>query len=136
MSDDDFQAKAAFYDSSYASSLAIMIENLFKIARLMDNHKLHALANQSLEKQLAAFKNRPSQYPRGLSAYLQSLLSVVVLKSIKVNLLKNKATINIVTYPYLLLKPSEDANFLACKIDTCFAIDKNLHKVIKKVEGL
>ncbi len=134
MSDDAFKAKAAFYDASYASALAIMIEDLFKIAVLSDNHKLHAFAKQSLEKNLSALKATPSQYPSGLKVYLQSLLSFVVLKSTKENLQKSRETINAIKYPYLLLKPSEDENFLACKIDTCFAIDKKLKKVIEKIE--
>ena len=136
MSDDAFKAKAEFYDSSYASALAIMIENLFKIAILSDNHKLHAFANDSLESQLAALKATPSQYPSGLNTYLQSLLSVVVVKSTKENLMKHREALDKIQYPYLLLKPSEDTNFLACKIDSCFAIDKNLKNVIQKIDSL
>ncbi len=136
MSDDDFKAKAEFYDASYASSLAIMIENLLKIALLTDNQKLYAFAQNNLDTQLAALKSVPSQYPSGLTTYLQSLLSPVVIKSSKQNLSKQKETLNAIHYPYILLKPSADENFLACKIDNCFAIDKNLKNVILKIEGL
>ena len=134
MSDDDFEAKAEFYDTSYRSSMAVMIENLFKIAILSDNLKLNAFAKESLASSFAALKSFPNQYPYGLKTYLQSLLSNVVIKSTKENLEKNRAILDAIKYPYVLLKPSEDASFLACKIDTCFAIDKDVNVVINKVE--
>ncbi len=136
MSDDDFEARAEFYDASYRSAQAVMIENLFKIAVLTDNLKLHAFAKESLNRNLSALKSAPNQYPQGLKTYLQSLLGNVVIKSTKENLTKNKTSLDTIKYPYLLLKPSKDTNFLACKIDVCFAIDKELDAVIKKIGKL
>ncbi len=136
MSDDAFKAKAEFYDASYASALAIMIENLLKIAMLSDNHTLYDFAKKSLQTQLAALKAQPSQYPCGLKTYLQSLLSPVLIKSTKTHLSKERETLDSIHYPYILLKPSTDENFLACKIDSCFATDKNLKNVILKIEDL
>ncbi len=136
MSDDTFEAKAEFYDASYRSAMAVMIENLFKIAILSDNHKLHAFAKESLATHLAALKALPNQYPYGLKIYLQSLLSNVVIKSTKENLQKNRALLDTVKYPYTLLQPSNDSNYLACKIDACFAIDKELEVVIDKINLL
>ena len=133
MSDDDFEAKAEFYDASYRSSLAVMIENLFKIAILTDNLKLNAFAKESLESNLGALNALPNQYPYGLKAYLQSLLSNVVIKSKKENLEKNRVILDSIKYPYVLLKPSEDTNFLACKIDTCFVIDEDVKVVVEKI---
>lgn len=135
MSDDDFEARAEFYDASYRSAQAVMIENLFKIAILTDNLKLHAFANESLNRNLSALKSAPNQYPQGLKTYLQSLLSNVVIKSTKENLTKNRTSLDAIKYPYVLLKPSKDVNFLACKINSCFAIDKDLDEVIKKINS-
>ena len=134
MSDDDFEAKAEFYDASYRSSMAVMIENLFKIAILSDNLKLNAFAKESLASSLAALKSLPNQYPYGLKTYLQSLLSNVVIKSTKENLEKNREKLDMIKYPYVLLKPSEDRNFLACKIDSCFSIDKSVDIVLEKID--
>ncbi len=135
MSDDDFEARAEFYDASYRSAQAVMIENLFKIAILTDNLKLHAFANESLNRNLSVLKSAPNQYPQGLKTYLQSLLSNVVIKSTKENLTKNRTSLDAIKYPYVLLKPSKDMNFLACKINSCFAIDKDLDEVIKKINS-
>ncbi len=55
-------------------------------------------------------------------------------KDAKENLVNNRAKLNAIQYPYTLFKPSKDKNFLACKIDACFAIDKNLDLVIEKIE--
>ncbi len=71
---------------------------------------------------------------KNLKTYLQSLLSNVVLKSTKENLIQNRKLINQIKYPFVLLKPTKDQNFLACKIDHCFAMDKELAEVIKKIK--
>ncbi len=134
MSDDNFKTKAEFYDASYRSSLAVMLENLFKIAILSDNLKLQTFAQKSLDSQLSEIEYSPNQHPYALKTYLQSLLSNVVIKSTKENLVKNRDKLNSIKYPYTLLKPTQDKNFLACKIDHCFAMSKNLEDVIKKIK--
>jgi uncharacterized protein YyaL (SSP411 family) len=133
MSDDDFKLKADFHDASYRSALAVMLEDIFKISILDDNLKLNSFATESLSKYLSLLKNSPAVYPYGLKTYLQSSLSNVVIKSTKENLEKNREKLNSINYPYTLFKPTTDKEFLACKIDRCFAIDHDLDKVIKKV---
>jgi uncharacterized protein YyaL (SSP411 family) len=134
MSDDAFESKAEFYDASYRSAMAVMVEDLLQIAILSDNLKLYAFAKDTLQRNLPYLKSSASNYPYGLKTYLQSLLSPVVLKSTKENLEKNRKKLDKVNYPYLLLKPTEDENFLACKIDTCFAIGKDVDEVIRKIK--
>ena len=134
MSDDAFESKAEFYDASYRSAMAVMVEDLLQIAILSDNLKLYAFAKDTLQRNLPYLKSSASHYPYGLKTYLQTLLSPVVLKSTKENLEKNRKKLDKVNYPYLLLKPTEDENFLACKIDTCFAIGKDVDEVIKKIK--
>ena len=134
MSDDAFKAKAAFYDASYRSAMAIMIENIFKIALLSDNIKLYHFGLKSLQSKLAALKQSPSHYPTGMKVLLESLSAPIVLKSSVENLQANRERIDQITYPFVLLKPSSDRHFLACKIDRCFAVDESLEEVIKKIE--
>lgn len=134
MSDDDFMIKAEFYDASYRSAMAVMIENLFKIAILSDNLSLYSFAKNSLDKNLTQLKSAPSQYPYGLKVYLQSLLSNVVIKSTKENLVENKDALDAIKYPYVLLKPSCDKDFLVCNIDSCFFADKDVKEVVKAAD--
>ncbi len=136
MSDDAFEAKAAFYDASYVSAKAIMIEDLFKIALLSDNQKLHAFAKESLQKEFSSVESVLAQYPYGLKVILENIHAWVVLKSTKSNLHSSSTEIDAIKYPYLLQKPSLDENFLACKMDVCFAIDKKLKNVILKINSL
>jgi uncharacterized protein YyaL (SSP411 family) len=133
MSDDSFKSKADFHDGSYRSALTVMLEGIFKVAILNDNIKLDSFAKESLSKYLVLLKSYPHQYPYGLKTYMQSKLSNIVIKSTKENLEKNRLNLNGINYPYTLFKPSKDEKFLACKIDQCFAIDKDLNVVIKKI---
>jgi uncharacterized protein YyaL (SSP411 family) len=136
MSDDAFESKAAFYDASYVTAKAIMIEDIFKIALLSDNLKLHAFAKDSLEWELSAVQATPSQYPYGLKVVLQNIHAWVVLKSTKSNLQRHREQLDAIKYPFLLLKPSPDEKFIACKIDVCFGVDSNLKNVILKIDAL
>jgi uncharacterized protein YyaL (SSP411 family) len=136
MSDDTFEAKAAFHDASYVSAKVIMIEDIFKIALLSEDLKLHAFAQKSLEKEFASVASFPSQYPSGVRVILANIHGWVVLKSTKSNLEQSSKQIDMITYPYLLKKPHNDKNFSACKIDQCFAIDKKLKNVILKIDNL
>ncbi len=94
MSDDDFKSKAQFYDASYRSAKAVMVESILKIAILTDNNKLDAFAKESLNSSLAELKALPNQYPYGFKTYLQSYLSNIVIKSTKENLEKNRTLLN------------------------------------------
>ncbi len=133
MSDDAFEAKASLYDASYASAKAIMIENLLKLAILSDNQKLDAFAKESLKREYTALKAAPSHYPTALRLYLSSHFGEVVLKSRVKNLIAADGKIAAIKYPFLLLKASDEAAFLACKIDRCFAIDKDINNVLEKI---
>jgi uncharacterized protein YyaL (SSP411 family) len=136
MSDDAFKAKAAFNDTSYRSALAIMIEDLFKIALLTDNLALDAFARKVLHQELAALKATPSHYPTGVKVALESIYNWVVLKSTKAHLLAAKPQLKALRFPFVLLKATDNEKFLACKIDSCFAIDEKLETVLKKIEKL
>jgi uncharacterized protein YyaL (SSP411 family) len=136
MSDDDFKAKAEFYDTSYRSALAIMIEDMFKLALLTDNLALETFARKSLQHLSGAFNTSLNQYPSGLRVALESHYTLVVLKSTKENLRKKKSYINSIRFPFVLLKATDDEKFIACKIDRCFAIDKKLEVVLEKIDKL
>ena len=134
MSDDTFRADASAYDASYRSALAVMIQNLFQIAALSENQKLHAFAGDVLMDTAGQMFAAPQSFPTLVQAYLGSQYGWVVLKGKKEVLLKKRDKILHVRYPFLLQKAEETENFLACKIDRCFAVDKNLEYVLEKIE--
>ncbi len=136
MSDDEFVAKAELYDASYRSALAVMVENLFKIALLSDNYKLYSFAKRTLELNANSLNTMASNYPYAIKVALMEHFGGVVIKSTKENLLKHKKEIFGIDYPYILLKSSSDKSYLACKIDSCFISDKNISAVIEKINKL
>jgi uncharacterized protein YyaL (SSP411 family) len=133
MSDDDFRSKAAFYDASYRSAAAVMVENIFKLATYKEDIKLFMFGKDTLKK--IDIKSNPNNYPYAIKAYLQALFSPAIIKSTKENLIKNRSIIDKIKYPYILTKPTKDEKFIACKIDRCFSVDRDLNVVIKKIQS-
>ena len=136
MSDDAFRSKAALYDASYASAKAIMIENIFAISLLQEDLRLDGLAKKMLSQTVRELAVNPSQYPTAMLLSLQSLKGGIVLKSTIKNLENSREEIAQIRYPFIFLKPGNHEEFLACKIDQCFASDVKLKNVIQKIDNL
>ena len=134
LSDDDFKTPAEIDDNSYKSHLANMIANLYTLAVLTDDQELQDLANHSLEGISFTLSRYPSAYPWALRTYMLKTYGAVVIKSQETDKAKE---VFAGSYPFLNYKAWRETNHQACKIDVCFAYDKDMKTLKKKVqEGL
>jgi len=134
MSDDTFRSDASAYDASYRSALAVMLDNLFQIASLREDQKLYEFAQNALLSATGQMFAAPQSFPTLMEVYLGAEYGWVILKGKKELLIENTKKISQVRYPFLLLKSEESGQFLACKIDRCFAVDQNLEYILEKIE--
>jgi uncharacterized protein YyaL (SSP411 family) len=134
MSSDDFRVEAKFIDSSYRSDVAVMIENIVKIALLKQNRSLFNFAKESLKRAAATFERGVYFAPYALRVYLQSRYQPIVIKSKKENLIKRFEEIWSIEYPYLLLKSDKNSDFQACNLDSCFAVGESVEEIKKRIE--
>jgi len=135
--DDGLNIDVDLRDKYYTSSYGRMIQNLFKLAALSENLDFESVAKRSLETKMAEIEEKQDLVPSSAIALLMQEHGIVVLKHKKSVLAAKRKAIISIRYPYLVTKVKEDTdNFLACKVDRCFAYDRELAKVAKKIEGL
>lgn len=135
--DDELKVDVDLNDKYYTSSYGRMMQNLFRLAALSENLGFENIAKRSMQTKMAEIEEKQDLVPSSAIALLMQEYGVVVLKQTKDVLNAERKTISSVRYPYLLTKTKEDTeNFLACKVDRCFAYEKTLTKVTEKIENL
>ena len=135
--DDGLNIDVDLNDKYYTSSYGRMMQNLFRLAALSENLGFENIAKRSLETKMAEIEEKQDLVPSSAIALLMQEYGVVVLKQKKDVLNVKRNAIKTIRYPYLVTKVKEDTdNFLACKVDRCFAYDRELAKVAEKIEGL
>ena len=58
----------------------------------------------------------------------------VIIKSKFQNLAQSKKQIETFKYPFVLSKIEESDKYLACRVNSCFAYDTNVTKLLQKIE--
>ena len=134
MAEDDFVSEDSVYDTSYRSASAVMIDTILKIANLTEDHKLYSFAVDALHQVSGEMVHSAANFPTLVRVYLGKEQGWVTLKGQKESLLQAKKEIAAIRYPFILCKEEESKQFLACKIDRCFATDTKLEYVLEKIE--
>ncbi len=134
MSDDTFRSEASAYDTSYRSAMAVMLENLFKIANLTEDHKAYAFAKEALHEASAQMLASPYNFPTLVKVYLGYSHGWTLLKGKSERLLAAQPELFEKRDPFLLYKGVDGEQFLACKIDRCYAVDRKLEHILEKIK--
>ncbi len=134
MSDDAFESEASDYDASYRSALAVMLEDELILAHLHEDPRTYAIVQKDILTHVSRIMEAPHDFPSLTNLYLQERYGWTLLKAPLKILKKEKSLLQHVRYPYLLLKPVEGDDILACKIDRCFAHAKKIEDIVEKIE--
>ena len=134
MSNDGFNSQDDLYDSSYRSSMMVMVENLLKLALLKDNYKLYYSAIDMINSFSKELNSSPSSYAYGSKVALMVQNSIILIKSNRKNLLKYRDKIREIEYPFILIKDVDEDNFSACTMLKCFSSHKNLDNIIEDIK--
>jgi uncharacterized protein YyaL (SSP411 family) len=134
MSDDDFDSEASLYDASYRSALAVMLENLLKLAILNEDMQMYERVSGMIVRFSSQVEHAPQNFPTFVSAYLGLKLGWTILKIPKKEIEESRSAINSIAYPFLLLKPYDGEHFLACKMDRCFANGEKIEDIVEKIK--
>jgi len=130
MSNDAFQSEASTYDSSYKSSLSVMLDNLLKLAALTEDLGLQKIVHNSLENNSVTLSSSPSNSAWLTRAYMAYEKGFVVVKATKDKLV-NKEILN---YPFVVKKATSDTKYQACSINACFAYSDKFEEIVQKIE--
>jgi len=110
------------------------MQNILKLSLLKESFNFEKLAAISLQNFLKKISLEPNiKAPAMLRAYLMQKYGFVLLKSSVENLQKNAYRIHRSAYPYLLTKAQRYSDYMLCSMRQCFAKEKSLQKIMKKV---
>ncbi|MFA5502604.1 MAG: thioredoxin domain-containing protein [Sulfurovaceae bacterium] len=131
----EFATKAETYDSSYPSSLGIMLDVLGKLDMLSDLD-YGDIIFASLERHSHSLMRQPISSPCMSNVVSRYLKGLIVLKSTKTDLDKNHDSIALLSYPYLLLEASDEDGWSLCKKGSCFAHTKTFNEIKLHIDSL
>ncbi len=136
LSNDGIEAYADFDDKYYTAALSLMLEDMVRVASLSEDLALNSLVKKTLQSQGAVLEKNPQNASKLLHTFLRLKKGDVILKSTLPALLKEKEQIDRMRYPFVLSKVEESDTFLACRVNSCFAYDKNITMLIEKIEKM
>ncbi len=134
LSDDGIDAYADFDDKYYTASLSLMLEDLLRLSLLSEKTDLREIVKSTLQKQGAILEKDPQKASKLLHTFLRLQQGDVLIGAERDRLLQAKDEIDAIRYPFILTKVEEGDTYLACRINSCFAYDKNITTLIKKIE--
>ena len=134
LSNDGIEALADFDDRYYTSALSVMLENLIRVASLSEELDYDEIMKKTVKNAGAMEKKMLTSASKWVNVLLRSHMGDVIIKSSLQNLTKAKKEIEKFRYPFVLSKTEESNKYLACRINSCFAYDANITKLLKKIE--
>ena len=134
LSDDGIEAYADFDDRYYTSALSVMLENLVRMATLKEELMYSAVVKETIANMGAILEKNPAYASKLVHTFLRLKLGDVIIHEDKDKLLIAKNALDSIKYPFILSGVQESESYLACKMTMCFAYDKNITKLIEKIE--
>ena len=133
LSDDGLNTEADFDDRYYTSSLSVMLDNLLRMASLTDMLKYRAVVKDTLGNMGGVLKTNPASASKLVHTFLRLEKGDIIIHATKEKLHIAQSKLDKVKYPFLLSTVEESHEYLACKTTMCFAHDKNITKLIEKI---
>ena len=134
LSDDGIEAYADFDDRYYTSALSVMLENLVRMSSLTEELKYNAIVQETITNMGAVLEVNPAFAPKLVHTFLRLKKGDIIIHAKREKLRIAQAKLDKVAYSFILSKVQESDEYLACKTTMCFAHDKNITKLIEKIE--
>jgi len=133
LSNNGLDVKADFDDRYYTAALSVMLEDLLRVGALTETLKYSGIVQETLAHSAAILKYNPASAAKLVDTFLRLQKGDVIIHAKKQKLRIAHAQLDKVRYPFLLSKVQESDAYLACKTTMCFAHDKNITKLIEKI---
>ena len=136
LSDDGIDALADFDDKYYTAALSLVLEDFVRVASLIESLEYNEIVKKTLKAEGAILQENPQGASQLLHTFLRLTKGDVIIKSKLDNLLASKYEIENIHYPFVLRKTEETDIYLACRVNSCFAYDKNITVLIEKINKM
>jgi len=136
LSDDGIDAVADFDDRYYTAALSLVLENFVRMASLTEELEFNEVVKKTIKESAAVLEKKPAEASKLLHVFLRLKLGDVIIKSTLDNLLHSRNEIESMQYPFVLGKIEDTEKYLACRVNSCFAYDKNITVLIEKTNKM
>lgn len=134
LNEKEFKVPSQYNDKYYTTALARHFHNLLSVAHLNYDFKLLTKSKVFIEHERQKILNNLGKSPEAVLALIRIAHEEIILKADKKMLLDSHKQIDKIHFPFLLKKSEKADQFLLCNERSCFFYDKNLTKVIEKIE--
>jgi uncharacterized protein YyaL (SSP411 family) len=135
LADEPPKTRADLFDRYYTSPLSKMLGVLSDLALLDSDLRYDAIVKETLALYGTLLQDRPDAYPEALRLFLRRAKGVVGIKGPRRALLRSRAAIETIDYPFILLKAEETEGFTACDMRSCFGFGKSVEALKRGIEG-
>lgn len=125
----EFAVKAEITDTTYTSSVSIIIDALISLGTLLEDEKYTHFAFKTLEYNSYELGRRPIYYPYMLTQTLRYVKGDRVIKTSESNIQNNARKLAKIKYPFTLFKKSNEDGYMICGSTSCFANTKNIDEI-------
>ena len=123
----EFAVKAETTDTTYTSSVSVIVDALLTLGTLLEDEKYSHFAFKTMEYNSYELGRKPIYYPFMLVQALRYIKGDRIIKTTKENI-QNGALTNI-RYPFTLFKASDEDGFMICGEKSCFAKTQNVDAI-------
>ena len=131
----EFAVKAEITDTTYTSSVSIIIDALLTLSSLLEDDKYKHFAFKTMEYNSYELGRKPIYYPYMLTQVLRYVKGDRIIKTSEQNINNYAYNLAAIKYPFIELKKSEDEGFMICGEKSCFANTPNLDNIDKLIQG-
>jgi len=114
----EFSTYADSFDSSYPSSLSLMLHVLMSLSSLVE-FGYRKIVFRTLEVESYELMRQPISRPKLTLALIRYFKDDIIIKSTKNNLLPHIYSATLSLYPFTFIRNTLDENFLLCNSDSC-----------------
>ena len=136
LSDDSIDAVADFDDRYYTSALSVVLDDFVRVASLTEDLEFNEVVKKTIKESAAVLESSPVEASKLLHVFLRLKMGDVIIKSKLKNLLESKKEIDQMKYPFILTKVEKSNEYLACRVNSCFAYDKDITVFIEKINKM
>ena len=123
-----------YLDRYYTTPLSSMLSAMLSLSALNYDLDLFAKTKKMIAHEKPKILQAFDKAPSALRLLIRLEYGDIILKATREKLLKNRRRIAEVRYPFLLTKEEQAKLYLLCNMQSCFYYDKNLTKVLEKIE--
>ena len=131
----EFAVKAEITDTTYTSSVSIMVDVLLTLGSLLEDEKYTHFAFKTMEYNSYELGRKPIYYPHMLTQAIRYVKGDRIIKTSKENIQNNAYELARISYPFTLLKSSDEDDFMVCGEKSCFANTQNIQELDKIVKN-